>query len=116
MEERGSRGLQEEDCSWRSGGTGQQTRRARMRRMPAPARAQQVPGGTSTLGITHHLKDYGRVGRGPPRWRKRNMARRDFGKERHDAPGSAVGKDLDEALHHTIQICRSAGFKPSNGV
>ena len=37
------------------------------------------------------------------------MARRGFSTERHDAPGSAVGEDSDEALHRTIQTCRSAG-------
>ena len=32
-----------------------------------------------------------------------------FDTERHDPPGSAVGKDSDEALHRTIQISRSQG-------
>ena len=32
------------------------------------------------------------------------MARRGFDTESHDPPGSAVGKDSDEALHRTIQI------------
>ena len=68
---KGAARLREEDYRWRSGGTGVLTRRARMRRMPAPARAQQVPGRTSTLGIAHHLKDYGRTGQGPPGWRRR---------------------------------------------
>ena len=89
---KGAAGLQEEDYRRRSGRTGRQTRRARMRRMPAPARAQMAwaaspacadashagagpgrasPGGTSPLGVTHHLKDYGRMDQGPPRWRRR---------------------------------------------
>jgi hypothetical protein len=42
--------------------------RVACRSRPGP---QQVPGGSSTLGITHHLKDYGRTGQGPPRWRRR---------------------------------------------
>ena len=40
------------------------------------------------------------------------MARRSFVQEGHDAPGSAVGKDSNEALHRVFQICRSQGFKP----
>ena len=58
-------GLQEEDYRRRSGGTGRRTRRARMRRMPAPARAERAQGGTSPLGIDHHLEDYGRMDQGP---------------------------------------------------
>ena len=37
------------------------------------------------------------------------MACRGFGKERHDAPGSAVGKDSDEALHRTFEYVVVAG-------
>ena len=44
------------------------------------------------------------------------MARRGFCTESHDPPGSAVGKDSDEALHRTIQIMPFAGeFEPCNG-
>ena len=62
---------------------GRQARRGRMRRMPEPTRAQQVPGGTSTPGINLHIKDHGRMGRGPLRWRRRSWlagasARRDM--------------------------------------
>ena len=55
-------------------------RRAQMRRMPAPARAQQVPGGTSTLGITLHLKDYG--------WAKDHRG----GGDVHGSPGLRRGE------------------------
>ena len=48
------------------------TRRARMRRMPELAWAQQAPGGTSTPGINLHIKDHDRMGRGPRRWRRRS--------------------------------------------
>ena len=78
--------------------TGVRTRRARMRRMPAPARAQQAPGRTSTLGIAHHLKDYGRTGSDRPRTAEvaeTYTARRGSGTERHDTPGSVVGKDSE---------------------
>ena len=37
------------------------------------------------------------------------MARRGFYTESHDPPGSAVGKDSDEALLHTIQNMPFAG-------
>ena len=46
-------------------------RRARMRRMPAPARAEQAQEGTSPLGINPHPKDYGRMDQGPQGWRRR---------------------------------------------
>ncbi len=39
------------------------------------------------------------------------MARRGFGQERRDVPGSAVGKDSDEALHRRVQVCRSQGIQ-----
>ena len=38
------------------------------------------------------------------------MARRGFDTESHDPPGSAVGKDSDEALHRTIQMMPFAGY------
>ena len=86
------------------------TRRARMRRMPAPARALQVPGRTSTLGIAHHLKDYGRAGQGPPRWRRRTWidgapARRDM--TRRDRQWARTRRGLTP----DIQICRSQGIQ-----
>ena len=107
-----------------------------MRRMLAPARARMAwtaspacadashagagpgrasPGGTSPLGITHHLKDYGRRPR-TAEVEEAFMARRGIHPGRHGVPGSAVGKDSDEALHRVIQICRSQGIQPSNGV
>ena len=96
--------------------TGVRTRRARMRRMPAPARAQQVQGRTSTLGIAHHLKDYGRTGQGPPGWRRRTWldgapARRDMTRRIRQWGRTRRGLTPD------IQICRSQGIQtPSNGV
>ena len=42
------------------------------------------------------------------------MARRDLDLERHDTPGSAVGKDSDEALRPSFfiyLICRFAGIQ-----
>ena len=39
---KGAAGLRMEDCRWRSSGTGRQTRRARMRRMPEPARLRRA--------------------------------------------------------------------------
>ena len=82
--------------------------------MPAPARAEQVPGGSSSPGITHHLKDYGRTVSDGLRTAEREetyMARRGSGTGSHDPPGSAVpaGKDSDEALHRTIQMMPFAG-------
>ena len=88
-------GLPEKDYRRRGGGTGRRARRARMRHVPAPARAQQVPGGASTLGITHHLKDHGRMDPRTAGMEEADMARRGFGTERHNAPGSAVGKDSE---------------------
>ena len=106
----GAAGLREEDYRWRSGGTGVRTRRARMRRMPAPARAQEVPGRTSTLGTAHPLKDYGRTGRGPPRWGRRTWldgapARRDM--TRRDRQCEGTRRDLTP----DIQICRLQGIQ-----
>ena len=42
--------LRAEDYRWRSGEVGRRTRRARERRLPAPARARQAPGGAQTPG------------------------------------------------------------------
>ena len=98
-------------------GTGRRTRRVRMRRMPAPARAQQVPGGTSFLGITLHLKGLRPGALRTAEVEEVYMARRGFGQERHDAPGLAVGKDLDEALHQAFSNMPFAGnSNPSIGV
>ena len=84
---------------------GRLARLARMRRMPAPARAQQVPG---ALGITLHLKDHGRARQGPPRWRRRTWL-----------AGASTWRDMTRrdqqwartwrGLTPSIQICRSAG-------
>ena len=84
--------------------------RARMRHMPAPARAQQVPGRSSTPGITRHLKGYGRTGQGPPRWRRRTWldgapARRDMTRRVRQWGRTRRGLTPD------IQICRSQGIQ-----
>ena len=127
---KGAARLQEEDYRRRSGGTGRRTRRARMRRMPAPARARMAwtacpacadasragagpgrasPGRNITPG--HHPSPQGLRPDGPRTAGvgETYMARRSFDTESHDPLGSAVGKDSDEALHLTIQICRSQG-------
>ena len=62
--------------------------------MPAPARAERAQGGTSPLGIDHHLEDYGRMDQGP-QVEETYMARRGFDTESHDPPGSAEGKDSE---------------------
>ena len=123
-------GLQEEDYRRRSDGTERRTRRARMRRMPAPARARMAwaaspafadasragagpgrasPGRNITPG--HHPSPQGLRPDGPrtAEVEETYMARRGLYTESHDPPGSAVGKDLDEALHSTIQIMPFAG-------
>ena len=116
MGERGSRGLREEDYRWRSGGTGRRTWRARMRRMPSPARARMAWAASPACADASH------AGAGPsPASPRRNinpghhsssqglrpdaprtaeveeayMARRGFVKERHGVPGSAVGNDSE---------------------
>ena len=71
---------------------------------------KQVPGRTSTLGIAHHLKDYGRTGQGPPRWRRRTWldgapARRDM--TRRDRQWARTRRGLTP----DIQICRSQGIQ-----
>ena len=129
--------LHQEYYHRRSGGTGQRTRRARMRRAPAPFRARTVRTACPACA------DASRAGAGPGRSKPRRnitaghhpspqglrpdgprtaevaetyMARRGFCTESHDPPGSAVGKDSDEALHRTIQIMPFAGeFEPCNG-
>ena len=67
-----------EEAAWlraedyrRSGGIGRRTLRARMRHIPAPARALQlaVPGGTSTPGTNLHINDHDWMGRGPLMWK-----------------------------------------------
>ena len=106
------------------GRLGRRARRARMRHVPAPARAQQVPGGTSTLGIALHLKDYGRTRQGPPRWRRRTRlagasARRDV-----TCRDRQWERTRMRTLHHTfeyavvcwgIRIPATAYKKGSNG-
>ena len=103
----------------RPGRLGRRARRARMRRVPAPARTQQVPGGTSTLGITHHLKDYGRAGQGPPRWRRRTWlagasARRDMTRRHRQWARTRRGltpsiSDMPFAGNSTQQRCTRRG-------
>ncbi len=44
------------------------------------------------------------------------MARRDLNPERHDTPGSAVGKDSDEGLHPIFRYDVGWVSDPSNGV
>jgi hypothetical protein len=106
-------------------------RRARMHRMPAPARAWMV------RAVSPACADASHAGAGPgPASPGRNinpgyhsspqglrpdaprtaeveetyMARRGFDTESHDPPGSAVGKDSDEALHRIIQMMPFAGY------
>ena len=81
----GAAWLQVEDCRWRSGGTGQRTRRARERHMPGPVRARQVPGGTSTPGTNLHIKDHDRMGRGPRMWKYGGV---------HGSSGPRPGRDM----------------------
>ena len=122
--------LHQEYYRRRSGGTGRQTRRARMRRAPAPSRARTVWGGRpgvrgcvacrrrpgpnkSRRNITagRHPSPQGLRPDGPrtAEVEETYMARRGFDTGSYDPPGSAVGKDSDEALHRTIQISRSQG-------
>ena len=106
-----------------------------MRRMPAPARARMAwaaspacadasragagpgrasPGRNITPG--HHPSPQGLRPDGPRTAgvEETYMARRGFDTESYDPPGSAVGKDSDEALHR--KSCRFAGnSNPSNG-
>ena len=115
-------GLQEEDYRRRSGRTGRQTRRARMRRAPTPARAWTVraacpacadagagPGQAGpgrNIATGHQPLPQGLRPDGPRTAgvEETYVARRGLDTESHDPPGSAVGKDSDEALHRTIQI------------
>jgi hypothetical protein len=62
-------GLRAEDYRWRSSETGRRVRRARKRHMPGPARARQDQGGTSIPGANLHIKDHGRMDRGPRMWK-----------------------------------------------
>ncbi len=87
--------LRAEDYRWRSGRVGRRTRRARKRRMPAPARARQVPGGSSTPGTNLDIKDQDRTDRGP-RMREDGGVHGSSGhRPGGDVTGSAVGKDSD---------------------
>jgi hypothetical protein len=123
--------LHQEYYRRRSGGTGRRTRRARMRRAPAPSRARTV------WAACPACADASRAGAGPGRSKSRRnitagrhpspqglrpdgprtaevaetyMARRGFCTGSHDPPGSAVGKDSDEALHRIIQMMPFAGY------
>ena len=71
------------------------TRRARMRRMPGPARAQASPGKNINPG--HRPPPQGLRPDGPRTdgVEETYMARRGSGTERHDTPVSAVGKDSE---------------------
>ena len=128
---KGAAGLQEEDYRRSSGGTGRRNRRARMRRMPEPARARMAwaahpacadashagagpgPASPGRIIITgHHPSPQGLR---PDELRTAEveetcMARRGSSTGSHDPPGSAVGKDSDEALHRTIQMMPFAGY------
>ena len=75
--------------------TGVRTRRARMRRMPAPARAQASPGKNINPG--HRPPPQGLRPDGPRTAgvEETYMTRRGSGTERHDTPVSAVGKDSE---------------------
>ena len=80
------------------------------RRRPGPSKSRRniTPG--------HHPSPQGLRPDGPrtPEVEETSMDRRGFSTERHDVPGSAVGKDSDEALHSIVQICRlhRRVFKP----
>ncbi len=104
------------DYRWRSGSRdGQQTRCARKRRMPAPARARltgksreelQPRAPTLTWRTTTRRAEDAGCGRSFHRPFSMNssfmeefMTRRDIDPRRYHTPGSAVGKDSDEALH-----------------
>ena len=101
-----------------SGGTGRQTRRARMRRTPGPARARMTWAARPACADASHAgAGPGRTGPGrsitsrhppsPQRLRpdgprtaeveETYMARRGSGTERHDTPDSAVGKDSERS-------------------
>ena len=75
--------------------TGVRTRRARMRRMPGPARAQSSPGKNINPG--HRPPPQGLRLDGPrtAEVEETCMARRGSGTERHDTPVSAVGEDSE---------------------
>ena len=100
----------------RPGWFGRLARRVRIRRMPAPARAQQVQEETSTLGITLHLKDYGRARRGLQKWRRRTWlagasARRDMA--RRDWQWARTRRGPTPSI---FKYAVRREFKPSNGV
>jgi hypothetical protein len=107
---KGAARLQEEDGRWRSGepecGPGVRGCVTCRRRLGP----KQVPGRTSTLGIAHHLKDYGWTGQGPPGWRRRTWldgapARRDMTRRYRQWVRTRRG------LTPEIQICRSQGIQ-----
>ena len=97
------------------GWSGRHARRARMRRMPAPVRAERAQGGTSPLGIDHHLEDYGRMDQGPQGWRRRTWLAGASSRRvmiRRDRQWARTRRDLTP---HNSNMS-FAGFKPSNGV
>ena len=133
-------GLREEDYRWRSGGAVWRTRRARMRRMPEPARAWEVRAASPACADASHAgADPGPASPGrnlipwhhpSPQGLRQDTQRTaeveeaymalqgfKFSQERRDVPGLAVGKDSDEALHRTFKYVVVAGKSNlSNGV
>ena len=120
LESRSSRGGScgdGEGCSRAAGGGLPQEERQDRAAEPACAHASHAgagPGPASTgrnLNPGHHPSPQGLRPNGPRTAgvEETYMARRGFGTESHDPQGSAVGKDSDEALHHTIQMMPFAG-------
>ena len=85
--------------------TGVRTRVACRRRLgPSKSREEHQPGPSPVTSRTTAE-------------RAKDRAHWGFGQERHDAPGSAVGKDSFEAIQRTFEYVVAAGdMIPSNGV